>query len=102
MKIIEGFRSAPGCCAVCGTSQSPGGVVDLDRPDRMNPARDYALMLCSTCALEAGTLAAGLAGKVIVDKARVDETVPLDDFLAAVDRANEAEAFKQRMREVLS
>lgn len=88
----EGFRSAPGCCLACGTSTSPHGVVDLQRPDITVNVRIFQAYLCGTCALEAGRLAAKAVGKAIVDQSRLDESVPVADFLAMVERANAAEA----------
>jgi hypothetical protein len=72
MELTFGYRSAPGCCATCGSSDY-GPVVDLQMLDPGVVIRLNQIYFCVECALAIGDLAGKAVGKAFVSVAEHDE-----------------------------
>lgn len=101
MILTDAYRSVPGCCSVCGSS-APGPVIDLQRQDGTLTVRYGSLYLCVNCGAEVARLYARATGQELVDPQRLVDSVPTEDYIAQVERANAAEAKVAGLREALA
>lgn len=67
MQLTDGYRAAPGCCAVCKTASTELPVVDLELADPGIVVRVNRVYLCGHCAMQAASLVAPLMSRAIVD-----------------------------------
>ena len=67
MQLTDGYRAAPGCCAVCKTASTELPVVDLELADPGVIVRVARVYLCGHCAMQAASLVAPQMSRAIVD-----------------------------------
>ena len=102
MELTEGFRGAPGCCAVCATVSTSTPVVDLQVYDQGFIRRAHRIYLCGECAIQVGTMVAPALGKAVVDAGIAAELEALRATVRAeTGRADRAEAVIADMRAFL-